>query len=67
MFYFVFDDLSDDSKGGLQKSFHKVIFAKSFYGINQKIQTKKAYFQNLSWFQFHIFKLCVIMCVSLFP
>ena len=23
---------------------------------------EKAYFQNFSWFQFYIFKLCMIMC-----
>ena len=28
---------------------------------------KNAYFQNFSWFQFYVFKLCMIMCVSLFP
>ena len=33
--------------------------------MNQKILTKKAYFQNFSWFQVQIFKLCMIMCVSL--
>ena len=32
--------------------------------INQK---KKAYFQNFSWFQFYVLKLCMIMCISLLP
>ena len=27
---------------------------------------KKAYFQNFSWFQFHIFKLFMIMCITFF-
>ena len=28
---------------------------------------KKAYFQNFGWYQFQVFKLCMIMCVSLLP
>ena len=28
---------------------------------------EKTFFQNFSWFQFYIFKLCMIMCVSLLP
>ena len=39
----------------------------SFYDVNQKIQTKKAYFQSFSWFQFHVCKLCMIMCIGIAP
>ena len=35
--------------------------------MNQKILTKKAYLQNFCWFQFYVFKLGMIMCVSLLP
>ena len=34
---------------------------------SEDINKKKPYFQNFSWFQFHVFKLCMIMCVSLLP
>ena len=30
-------------------------------------RNKKAYIQNFSWFQFYVFKLRMIMCVSLLP
>ena len=46
---------------------YSLILTTSFYDMNQKIWTRKAYFQNFSWFQFHVFKLCMIMCVSLLP
>ena len=46
---------------------YSVILTISFHSMNQKIPTKKAYFQNFSWFQFCIFKSCMIMCVSLLP
>ena len=46
---------------------YSLILTTSFYDKNQKIETKKADFQNFSWFQFYIFKLCMIMCVSLPP
>ena len=26
-----------------------------------------AYFQNFSWFQFYIYKLCMIMCIGIAP
>ena len=32
--------------------------------MNQKILTKNAYFQNFSWFQFYIYKLCMIMFIG---
>ena len=46
---------------------YSVILTTSFYDMNQKIKTIKAYFQNFSWFQCCVFKLCMIMCVSLLP
>ena len=46
---------------------NSVILTTSFYGMNQKIWTKKAYFQNFSWFQVYIFKLCMPICVPLLP
>ena len=46
-----------------------MIFAKSFYDMNQKIQTKKSLFPKfmLIPLQFRIFKSCMIICVSLIP
>ena len=38
-----------------------------FYDINQKILTKGCYFQNFSWFKFCIYKLCMIMDISIAP
>ena len=32
---------------------------------SEDINKKQAYFQNFSWFQFYVLKLCMIMCVSL--
>ena len=46
---------------------YSLILTTFFYGKNQKIETKNAYFQNFSWFQFYIFKLYMIVCVSLLP
>ena len=42
---------------GIFSDFHNI-----FYGMNQKISTKRAYFQNFSWYQFYVFKLCMIIC-----
>ena len=43
-----------------------MILTTSFYDMNQKILTKKkGYFQNFSWFQFYIYKLCMIMCIGI--
>ena len=32
--------------------------------INKK---KKGYFQNFSWFQFYVYKSCMIMCTGIAP
>ena len=37
------------------------------YNINQKIQTKKAYFQTFSWFQFYIYMLYMIILHFIAP
>ena len=44
-----------------------MILTTSFYNMNQKILTKKVYFQIFSWFQFYIYKLCMIMCIVIAP
>ena len=28
---------------------------------------KKAYFQNLSWFQIYVYNLCMIVCIGIAP
>ena len=28
---------------------------------------KKAYFENFFWFQFYIYKICMIMCIGIAP
>ena len=38
----------------------ELILTASFYDMNQKILTKKGYFQNFSWFQLYTYKLCMI-------
>ena len=46
---------------------YSVILTTSFYDMNQKILTKKkAYFQNFSWFQFYVYKLCMILLHRLY-
>ena len=35
--------------------------------MNQKILQKKGNFQNFSWFQFYVYKLCMIMCIGIAP
>ena len=42
-----------------------MILTTSFYGMNQNYKQKKAYFQNFSGFQLYVFKLRMIVCVSL--
>ena len=46
---------------------YSLILTISFYDINQKILRKKDYFQNFSWFQFSVCKLCMIMYISTAP
>ena len=53
------EDTSTPSLKGIFSNFNNI-----FLGMNQKIWTKNVYFQNFSWFQFYIFKLYMIMCVS---
>ena len=43
-----------------------LLFA-SFYDKNWKIFMKKVYFQNFSWFQYFVYKLCMIMCIDIAP
>ena len=47
-----------------------------FHDMHQKILTKKkkkkkkgkkVYLQNFSWFQFYVYKLCMIMCIGIAP
>ena len=38
-----------------------------FLWLESEDVNKKAYFQNFSWFKFYVFKLCMVMCVSLLP
>ena len=45
-----------------QRKIYSVILTTSFYDINQKILTKKVYFQNFSWSQIFIYKLCIVIC-----
>ena len=28
-------------------------------------KSNKGYFQNFSWFQFYVYKLCMIMCIGI--
>ena len=44
---------------------YSVIPATSFYNTNLYKQTKCAYFQNFSWFQFDFYELTMIVCVTL--
>ena len=55
-------------KPPLQLVVFKGIFSNSnniFFWHESEDINKKAYIQNFSWFQFCVFKLCMIMCVSL--
>ena len=55
---------------GTVKSGHylKEYLVTSFYDMNQKILTKTTtYFQNFSWFQFYVYKLCMIVCIGIAP
>ena len=33
----------------------------------RRYKQKNAYFQNFSWFQFHNYKLYIIMCIGIAP
>ena len=32
-----------------------------------RLATALGYFQNFSWFQFYVYKLCIIMCIGIAP
>ena len=60
------------SKSEVQQSLIKIkgIFCDSnniFLWYESENIIKKAYFQNFSSFQFYVFKLCMILCISLLP
>ena len=38
-----------------------------FYDKNRTIFTQKFYFQNFSWFQYFVYKLCMLMCIGISP
>ena len=42
-------------------------YTTSFFDSNWKILRKKCYFQNFSPFQFFVYKLCMIMGISIAP
>ena len=48
------------------KEYSQILTA-SFYDINQKILTRKSYYQNFSEFQFLVYQLCMIMCTGTAP
>ena len=39
----------------------------NIFSWHESEEIKKAYFQNLSWFQVYIYKLCMITCVGIAP
>ena len=46
---------------------YSVILTTSFYDMNQMTLTKKSLFPKFQLIPFYISKLCMIMCVSVFP
>ena len=46
---------------------YSVIVATSFYDKTRTILMQKDYFQNFTWFQYFVNKLCMIMCINIAP
>ena len=51
---------SDERKGILT-------YSNNIFLWHESEKIKKAYFQNLSWFQVYVYKLCMIMCMGIAP
>ena len=54
----------------MQVNKRKGIFSDSnniFLWHESEDKQKKAYFQNFSWFNFYVYKLCMIMCIGIAP